>query len=220
MTDPLEKRGRPLKDPLTRVRKEQRAEAAQFMSLVTKGVPYSAFLDADPPLAVNTFAALRNVGTVDQFFDFDDAAICVRLEISKDELARYRENPHYPKIREALVTSARRLGGARTIDSLAENMEGEVAQELYAMGMLEKSPREKIKALDAFADRRSAKKTRQEQVGSGMVLPERLLDVIKLGLEWEKHLLQERGRPALAAGDEDVIEISASRLNVPAEEDE
>jgi len=219
------RRGRKAQDPLTNATRTNRDETARWLSLVSRGVKYSDFLDADPPLGVNVFEELRTVALIDTFFQLDDAAILAKIDMQPDVLKGYRENPQYQPMVDALKGSAKRLGGADTVDGVAEAMEKEVVHEVYAMGMLEGNAREKLKALTEFVDRRSAKKGREGDAGSALMIPERMLELMALGLEKERHLLPPEPRKI---GEGSVIDIaaeaddsiSADRLNVPTQEED
>lgn len=216
------RKGAELRDPLERAGRASKDEAARFLSLVAKGVKYSDFMEH---VAVNVFEELRSVSLVDSFFALDDAAVCAKLRMSKEQLQGYREHPQYEPVKEALRASAKQLGGASTVDGMAEAMERNVAHEVYGMAMLAGSDRERLKALDAFVDRRSAKKGREPEKGSALVIPERLLELMAKGLEMEKHLVGPAVRqigegPVIDLAVEQDDEISADVLNVPLQEEE
>ena len=211
-------------DALADAGQSSKEEIGKFLALTCRSVKYSDFLDAHPPLSVPVFQELQTVALIDQFFQLDDAGVCARLEMELPTLQNLRGNPHYAAMKQALLDAAKRLGGANTVDGLAEVMEREVAHEAYGLGMLEGTARDKQKALDAFIDRRSAKKTRAPEAGNALMIPERMLELMALGLEKEKHLQPRQiGAGAvidLTAEVED-DSISADVLNVPAvEEDE
>lgn len=221
------RKGRELSDPLAHAGRTARDETARMLSLVSKGVRYTDFMDADPPIeGVNVFEELRTVALVDKFFQLDDAEVCKRLRMKPENLEHYRQHPLYPQMVEALKASARRIGGVSTIDGLAETMEREVAHELLGIGLLEMNVREKRSVLGDLADRRSAKKGRQGDGPQVLVMPDRWLELIQLAAGMEPRLLkqvpQHPGLPPgptidIPAEDDD---ISADRLNVPVQEED
>lgn len=226
------KRSRPSKtDPVELARADARRSDVRALSLISRSVPYSAFMDADPPIGVGLFEEIRGIALVDAFFiELSDAEVCAKLGVSPDHLGDLRRHPHYEPVKAAMRESARRLSAPRTLDDMAEAIEPEVAREMYSLAMSCGSPREQLKALEAFADRRSAKKGREQQEGAGLLLPERFVEALELGLRMEKHLIESARAEklvgsgsvpaAIGAGDEQVIEISASVVNVPREADE
>lgn len=231
--DPRSKKGRPPSDPLARARKTQTVEMAEFLSLVSRAVHYTDFMDLDPAIhfGVDDFNNLRSTAIRDQFFpSLDDAEVCRKLKIQRDVLLRSRRHSYYEKMRTSLMDAARSLGSARTVSGMAEAMEPQVAREMLAVGILSSDVRAKVKMLDSFADRRSSKKGRQGEQGVNLMLPQRFVEAMQLGLEMEKHLLAR-----MAAADAvttshalqlaepepegDVIEISAKVVNVPRREE-
>lgn len=226
------RRGPRLTDPVAQAEQAAKDELARFVSLVTREVQWSQFLgsgepgEPEPP-SVPVFMDLRTLGMVDAFFGYDDALVCQKLSWAPETVASLRANPFYPIIKQALFDAARRLGGAKTIDQVAEVLEGAVGRQMASVALLDGGDAKiRGKMLESFADRRSAKISRGVDGAGGIVFPERLLELMEAGLAMEHHLLKKAAPPALPDGgpviDLEVLDdaIGGDVLNVPRHEEE
>jgi len=170
---------RPGRKPILGSKKKKDAENSvqndtrekKFWKLVTESVHFSQFLDLDPPLKVNRFLEMRTLAVLDQFWELPDAEIAEKLNADPRHLANLRANPHYPAVCAAVAEAARNMAKPRTLDEWARDTEDQVAADLYLIGTGEGMTRDRVAALTAFADRRSAKKGREPEAGGQMMMP-------------------------------------------------
>lgn len=199
-------------DPIVAAAKHQKDDSARFLALTSRAVRYADFMEELP---VNIFEEMRTVAVVDQFFRIDDVSLTKLVRIPAEQLVAYREHPCYPRIREALLAAARKQAGASTLKSFAEMMESQVAGEVYGIAMLGSNQRIRMDALREFTDRLEAKKGREPESAPAFVFPERVLELMALGLKMEKHLGD--GGPVIDIESE---EIDGGRMNVPEQEED
>ncbi len=188
---------------------------AKVLSHIASGVNYSDFLAADPPIGANVFLDLRGLALLDTFMELDDGDISGKLDILPGQLAGLRAHAHYDNMVERLRASASSLAAATSIDGMAAAGERQVAAELFHMAMHGKTSRDQLKAIEALADRRSSKKTREPEQRV-LSFPEGLMEFMKLALE----MTGRQSEPRTIGAGEPAIEILADRLNVPVHRDE
>lgn len=198
------KKAKKAEDPL-----QNDSQVKKFWALVVEGVPYSQFIGLEPPLKVNRFQEIRTLVILDRFWDLSDDEIAEKLGISADHLAMLRGNPHYEAVAAAVTAEAVRLSSPRTFDEWAADpkVEDRVASELLMTGLSTSSARDRVAALSAFADRRSAKKGREAEEAPAVSLPPNFVQAIM-------HVYQmagSQGPAALPAGGG----VDAGVLNVP-----
>ena len=205
-------RGAP-QDPIEAEQQQGILDAQKELRLIMQGVPYSRFVDADPPLSVDLFLRLRNIVMMRRFFgDLSDAQVAARMELSLEKLAEAEASPHVSAMREALEDSAKKIAGIESLADMAKLFEGRVAKE-QALLAVAGSSREKIKVLGDVADRVSPKKSRTGDGGGSpaRVFPEDLLKLIEAGVKMGREFEAEKTRDPL----ESAKTIDASVLNVP-----
>lgn len=199
----------PPKPTLGSARKKARRDSIQddsrekkFWKLVAESVPYSQFLELDPPLKVNRFLEMRTLAILDKFWDLEDSEIIEKLHIDAKCLPSLRGNPHYPAVCAAVTEAARTFARPRSLDEWARDTEDKVAADLYLIGTGDGLARDRVAALVAFADRRSAKKTREPEAGGQMMMPANLVQAIQF-------VMGQGAVPQLGG------EVDGSVLNVP-----
>lgn len=187
-------------------------QVKKFWALVLENVTYSDFIRLDPPLKVNRFQEIRTLVVLDRFWDLSDEEIEGKLGISAEHLAMLRQNPHYGAVAEAVAAEAIRLSSPRTLDEWASDpkVEDRVASELFMLGLSQASARDRVAALSAYADRRSAKKGREAEEAPAISLPpnfvQAIMHVYQMGAQG-----QAGQQAALPAGGG----VDAGVLNVP-----
>jgi hypothetical protein len=158
---------------------------------------------------VDRYLKLRNLAMIDRFYEKTDEEICEKLGTTLVYLMELRADPRFETLASAIKEAASALSQARTMDEWAEAVQDRVAQELFLVGVNGKTARDRVPALEAFADRTSAKKGREAEPGKGIFLPEDLVNVINFALQRQPIALPSASAP-------EAIEISGSVLNVPA----
>lgn len=154
------------------------------LSLIMDPVRYSEFVDLDPPLALDTFLRLRNVVMMRRFFSLELTDMAGRLGIPVAVFQELVEHPHYAVIDAAIIESAKRLSKLGTIDDVVKDVEVRAAKEMVLLGVTSPaSAKEKHKALESLADRRSPKQSRNSQPIAERVFPQNLVDLIGLALQ-------------------------------------
>lgn len=166
-------------------------------------VPYSKFIDLEPRLKVNRFLEIRTLYVLDEFWDVTDEEICEKLYVEPAQLAALRANPHYPTVGAAIQAAAAGLAAAKTLDEWAEAVEDQTAAELWMIGSGDGLARDRVAALTAFADRRSAKKGREPDPAPPISLPPGFVESIM----W---VMKQREVTGAIVGD-----VDGGVLNVP-----
>lgn len=204
----------PTKKPVLGQKKKKEAENSlqndarekKFWKLVTESVPYSQFLDLKPTLKVNWFLEMRTLAVLDLFWDLKDEEIVEKLGVEQARLWMLRSNPHYQAVCDVVAEAARSMAKPRTLDEWARDTEDRVAADLYLIGTGEGLARDRVAALTAFADRRSAKKGREPEAGGQMMVPGNLVQAIQF-------VMNQGAVPALEGG------VDGGVLNVPRREE-
>lgn len=208
-----------IQDPIVAANRAGNAADTAFLEVVISEVPLSAFINLDPPLAVNRFKPLRLVALVDTLYDYADAEIVGKVDEIKgaDDLARIRSNPHYPRMVEAINAAVERVAGATTMDKVAEMMEGRMALSVGATALNAKSARDKLKAGDEVIARRSPKKTRSSGMKNvtNLFIPPSVLESMQAHQQRMAELGMGGGRILPMEDD-----IDGSVINVPNGEGE
>lgn len=181
------------------------AREKKFWKLVAESVPYSQFLELRPVLKVNWFLEMRTLAILDLFWDLKDEEIIEKLNIEQIRLYNLRSSPHYQAVCAAAAAAARDMAKPRTLDEWARDTEDRVAADLYLIGTGDGLARDRVAALTAFADRRSAKKGREAEAGGQMMLPPNLVAAIQF-------VMSQGAVPELGDG------VDGGVLNVPRRE--
>jgi hypothetical protein len=187
------------------------AEARRFVALLIEAVPYSMFVDHPAlngePLSIPRFSRLRNLAILERFFGMGEAEIAEKLGSTLDHVQQVRSDPLSSVVSDAVRDAGSQLAKARTIDEWAEFAEHLIGGELLLSALHEPSPRERLKAAEALADRRSAKKTRNQDEKKGLFFPPELLEKMRFAMTL--------GEGSLTLTAEPLNSIDASTLNVP-----
>lgn len=190
------------------------SQTKKFWGLVVESVTYGQFIALDPPLKVNRFLEIRMLFVLDRYWDLTDEEICEKTGHSAEHLATLRANPHFATVGKAVAEAAERLSRPRTFDDWAQDaqVEDRVASELYAIGLGDASPRDRVAALNTFADRQSAKKGREAEDAPTVMLPPNFVQAI----QFIQQNFPAAAGLALPAGEPAVPQlVDASVLNVP-----
>lgn len=199
--------GPPLAEPseddhISIVEEQSKREKAQFLKLVLAQVQYTGFVKLEPRMKLDEFDRVRSIALIDTFLDMTNRAIMARLGINECVITGARKHVHFPVVQESLVEAAVALA-VKTIDEMAKVMEGSVAKEMAVSALSSGTTREQLVALQEFASRTAPKPGRTSDQ-KGILFPPELLEIIARGV-------QMMPKPV----DGQVIEISASRVNVP-----
>lgn len=192
----------PEDDHISIIEEQSRRGKAQFIVLVLAQVQYTSFVRLMPRMKLNEFDTVRSIAFIDAFFDMTNRDIMARLGVNESVVTGARKHVHFPVVQEALVEAAVALA-AKTIDEMAKVMEGSVAKEMAVGALSGNLDREQLVALQEFASRTAPKPGRTSDQ-KGILFPPELLEIIARGV-------QMMPKPV----DGQVIEISASRVNVP-----
>lgn len=187
------------------------SQTKKFWGLVIESVTYGQFIALEPPLKVNRFLEIRTLVVLDRYWDLTDEEIAAKTGHSPEHLAALRANPHFAAVGEAVAEAAQRLARPRSFDAWAQDaqVEDRVASELYAIGLGDASPRDRVAALGAFADRQSAKKGREAEDAPTVMLPPNFVQAIQF--------IQQNFPAAASLGPANgqAVAVDASVLNVP-----
>jgi hypothetical protein len=176
-----------------------------FLRLLVEHVSYPQFVHLkDPPLTMVTFLQLRNIALNDRFIGRTDQEVLDRTGNTPENLKRLRSHPHMPAVMAAIEATALELAGIATIDGWAEHSERQVGAELVATALSEPKSRERLQALEQLADRRSAKKGREDDAPRAPMFPASVERFMVYALE------KMAAQKALPAGETD-----GGTLNVP-----
>lgn len=200
------KKKEPEQDPL-----KNDSQTKKFWGLVVESVTYGQFIALDPPLKVNRFLEIRMLSALDRFWDLTDEEIAEKTGHSAEHLAALRANPHFEAVGRAVVEAAECLSRPRSFDSWAMDaqVEDRVASELYAIGLGDASPRDRVAALNTFADRQSAKKGREAEDAPTVQLPPGFVQAIQFVMQSFPGVAAPAPAGSLPAA------IDAAVLNVP-----
>lgn len=176
------------------------------LALIMGGVSYSAFTDLPVPL----FLRLRNLAMMLLFFDYDATAQAARLKVTLRERDELAEHPALERVKAAVASSGQMVAGLSTLDDVAKHVEVGVGKDLAVLSARAPNIRERLKAQEAIADRRSPKRGRNEAKKSARVFPEELLQVLEYGRR-----LQLEIDAASAGGGKGGDVVDAEILNVP-----
>lgn len=189
-------------DHISIIEEQAKREKAQFLRLVLSQVQYTGFVKLTPRMKLDEFDKVRSIALIDTFLDMTNRDIMARLGVNESIVTGTRKHVHFPVVQEALVEAAVSLA-AKTIDEMAKVMESSIAKEMASGALTGSLDREQLVALQEFASRTSPKPGRTSDQ-KGILFPPELLEIIARGV-------QMMPKPV----DGQVIEISASRVNVP-----
>lgn len=131
-------------------------------------VRYSDVVPEDPEeeaMTVTRFQQLRQLAVYDVFFDMTNAEKCyaVHPPINKANIWRTRQQQDYREIVALVKDRAATLARSGGMMDAAEQLEPQLAEKILHMA-LHGSGRDRLKALDEFVGRLSAKKGREDQL--------------------------------------------------------
>lgn len=192
----------PEDDHVSIIEEQSKREKAQFLKLVLAQVQYTGFVKLMPRMKLDEFDRIRSIALIDTFLDMTNRDIMARLGVNESIVTGARKHVHFPVVQETLVEAAVALA-AKTIDEMAKVMEGSVAKEMAVGALSGNLDREQLVALQEFASRTAPKPGRTSDQ-KGILFPPKLLEIIARGV-------QMMPKPV----DGQLIEISASRVNVP-----
>jgi hypothetical protein len=171
-----------------------RHDFKDFLVMLLRLVPYSEFA---PRMPEPRYRKLLLLACMDLLSELDEKEKFRRLGNAEPE--PLRQTPDAIAVRERVAAAALKLSEERDTATTARDFEPVFAREKMRLAL--SGPIDaRASAVDAFLDRRSARKGREDG-SAGMVLPAALLEALKAGFQL-----------GAAAADE---EISARRLNTP-----
>lgn len=183
---------------------EKDRQGETFLRVLVEQVSYRDFVQLDdPPLTMKLFLEIRNVAINDRFIGRTDEEVLERTGNTPENLAKIRSHPHFAAIAEAVYRKALELAAVVTIDKLAEMCEPQVGLEMAATALTEPKTKERLEALMQLADRRSAKKGREDEAPRAPMFPEDVVALMRLAMTMQ-----------VGAGSSP-LEVQGSVLNVP-----
>lgn len=158
-------------DPL-----ESDRQVHTFTVLLAESVAYEQFIGLVPRLTMPDFLRLRNIYILISFHGLDAVAIAQKTGWEPAEIERLQNHAHIGAVGAAIEEQARRLAEKRGLAALAEDYESQIGAEMLAVA-LTSNGKEKLEALMQFADRRVAKKGREDDSPRAPMFP---ADALKL----------------------------------------
>lgn len=180
-------------EALEALEKSARRDFVDLLVLIQKVVPYAEFA---PRMPQARYRKLLLVACMDLLGELSEEEKVKRLGEPIDPL---RKSKHGRDVRARVREAVLKLSEERDTAAMARDFEPTFAREKMRLALAGPASG-RPQAVDAFLDRRSARKGREEGAGA-FVLPAALLDALKAGFAL-----------GAAAADE---AVSARRLNTP-----
>lgn len=158
--------------------------AKRFLEAVLEHVPYSQFIDCNPPLMVDEYLTLRNLALIDRFWGWTDETIRDKIGYEALTLQQLRSHAHYGAIKDKLVETAIELSKPASMATWAKRVEDRAAMEMFLLSVGDgKNHKDRLTALESFLDRTSAKMGRESESGPSITIPSDVLQSIRFALE-------------------------------------
>jgi len=195
---------------------EQDRDLIEWVETIKMLVRYSDVMPEDPDedaMTVTKFQQLRQLAIYDTFYSMSNAekAFAIHPPISAKNIWRTRQQPEYVQLEGLVRERAATLAKSGGMMDTAEQLEPQLAEKILHMALLG-AGRDRLKALDEFTGRLSAKKGREDQLVVRM--PPDLEVAIASAMETarlaEKKLLPGGSEPVV-----DAEVISASVVPLP-----
>lgn len=199
---------------------EQDRDLAEWVETIKMLVRFSDVIPEDPDedaMTVTRFQQLRQLAVYDVFFDMTNAEKCyaVQPRLDKNNIWRVRQHEDYRQIRDLLKQRAATIAKSGGMMDAAEQLEPQLAEKILHMA-LHGTGRDRLKALDEFTGRLSAKKGREDQLVVRM--PPDLETAIASAMETARLAEEKNAKLLTPGGESEVVEaevISASVVPLP-----
>lgn len=189
---------------------ERDTDLAEWLDSVKMLVRYADVLtlDAEEIIAVDVFQAFRQLAVYELFYDITRAVQAEGTGMSVRQIEKALKDERFLQIREMVRTQALALAQHSGMMDTAEALEPQMAEKVLHMALHGRG-RDRLKALDEFTGRLSAKKGREDKLIIRM--PPDLEDAIARAME----TAQRAEAKLLPGGEPDVID--ACVVPVPSE---
>jgi hypothetical protein len=196
-------------DPLMEAASAARESLRLQLRAVGQMLRYPDYADS---LTADQFYRLVRIALLDSFFSWTDEEKAGQLGIGEADLEWGRDHPDYERMCDDARAKLRAFATGVGIDDRAAGLEDEMAIQAAMAALYSPLPKDRLAATGVFLDRRSAKKTRDEG-GRELVIPAGFVELIEAATK----LFEARQKALPPPSEDDVIEISARRVPMPAE---